>query len=62
MLKIHSFYPFFLDSMALVDCFNPINVDFMVFIRGLHPLDINLMFLDGLDVHILYFSANNSQF
>jgi hypothetical protein len=63
MLKIHSFYPFFLDSMVLVDCFNLIKVDFMVFIRGLDPLDLNLMFLvDGFDVHVLYFNANNSQF
>jgi hypothetical protein len=45
MLKIHGFYPFFLDSTVLVDCFNLINIDFMVFVRGLDPLDLNLMFL-----------------
>jgi len=54
MLRIHSFYPFFLDSMVLIDCFNPINIDFMVFVHGFDPLDLNLMFLvDGFDVHVL---------
>jgi hypothetical protein len=39
----------------LVDCFNPINIDFMVFIHGFDPFYFNLMFLvDGLDVHVLY--------